>query len=98
MQIIADVTGRKVESVTHPQEAGAVGVALTAAVGLGLYPDFQSLTKIVQVERDFEPQGCNAECYERLYRAYRKLYGRLRGLYREVNEERFRRCKEEMKP
>jgi xylulokinase len=94
LQIIADVTGRRVESVAHPQEAGAVGIALTAAVGLGLYPDFQSLKKIVRVERHFEPQACNAECYEGLYRAYRKLYGRLRSLYREVNEERFRECRQ----
>ncbi|MBC7261512.1 MAG: hypothetical protein H5T63_05820, partial [Chloroflexi bacterium] len=36
MQIIADVTGRRVETVANPQEAGAVGAALTAAVGLGL--------------------------------------------------------------
>jgi len=98
MQIIADVTGRRVESVAHPQEAGAVGVALTAAVGLGLYPDFQSLKKIVRVERDFEPQACNADCYDDLYRAYRKLYGCLRGLYREVNEARFRKCRADGAP
>jgi xylulokinase len=98
MQIIADVTGRRVESVAHPLEAGAAGIALTAAIGLGLYPDFQSLKKIVRVEREFEPQACNAECYEGLYRAYRKLYGRLRSLYREVNEERFRRSREAASP
>jgi len=98
MQIIADVTGRRVESVAHPQEAGAVGIALTAAVGLGLYSDFGALRKIVRVEREFEPQACNAECYESLYRAYRQLYGHLRGLYREVNEERFRKCREVTPP
>jgi sugar (pentulose or hexulose) kinase len=79
-------------------EAGAVGIALTAATGLGLYPDFESLRGIVRVERRFEPQACNAECYADLYRAYRKLYGRLRGLYREVNEERFRACREAASP
>ncbi len=93
MQIIADVTGRRVESVAHPLEAGAVGIALTAAVGLGLYPDFETLRKVVRVEREFEPQAGNAECYETLYRAYRRLYDRLRGLYHEVNEERFRKCR-----
>jgi xylulokinase len=98
MQIIADVTGRRVESVAHPQEAGAVGIALTAAVGLGVYPDFESLKKIVRVEREFEPQACNAECYESLYRTYRRLYGCLRGLYREVNEERFRKGRESPPP
>ena len=90
MQIIADVTGRKVEVVVRPQEAGAVGMALTAAVGLGLYPDFQSLKRVVKVERQFEPQERNAETYNVLYRAYQRLYSSLRDLYRDVNEVRFR--------
>jgi xylulokinase len=94
MQIVADVTGRWVEAVANPLEAGAVGIALTAAVGLGLYPDFEALKKIVRVERQFEPQACNAECYENLYLIYKRLYRSLRGLYRQVNEERFSKCRE----
>nr|HID13311.1 hypothetical protein [Anaerolineae bacterium] len=90
MQIIADVTGRRVETVVNPQEAGAVGAALTAAVGLGLYPDFEALKKVVRVEREFEPQPGNAEVYDVLFRAYKRLYRSLRDLYREVNRVRFR--------
>ena len=70
-----------------------IAAGVTAAVGLGLFPDFETLRKIVRVEREFEPQACNAECYDTLYRAYRRLYDQLRGLYREVNEERFRKCR-----
>jgi xylulokinase len=90
MQIIADVTGRRVETVANPQEAGAVGAALTAAVGLGLYSNFEELRKVVRVEQEFEPQAANAEVYGVLYQAYQRLYHSLRGLYREVNEVRFR--------
>jgi len=89
MQIIADVTGRVVETIANPQEAGAVGAALTAAVGLGLYPSFEALRDVVQVEREFHPQSEHAPVYDVLYRAYQSLYRRLRGLYREVNEVRF---------
>jgi len=89
MQIIADVTGRRVESVAHPLEAGAVGIALTTAVGLGLHPDFEALKNIVRVEHEFEPQATNADCYESLYRVYKRLYDCLHDLYREVNRERF---------
>jgi sugar (pentulose or hexulose) kinase len=67
-----------------------VGDALTAAVGLGLYPGFEALRDVVQVEHEFQPQAENAEVYGVLYRAYQSLYRRLRGLYREVNEVRFR--------
>ncbi len=89
MQIIADVTGRRVETVANPREAGAVGMALTAGVGLGLYPDFESLRKVVRVEREFDPRPENAGTYDLLYQAYRRLYFSLRGLYREVNQVRF---------
>ncbi len=91
MQIIADVTGRRVETVVNPQEAGAVGAALTAGIGLGLYPDFESLKGVVRVQHTFEPDPANAETYEILYRAYRRIYDALRDLYRDVNEVRFRR-------
>ncbi|MBL7065233.1 MAG: FGGY-family carbohydrate kinase [Anaerolineae bacterium] len=94
MQIVADVTGRRVETVANPQEAGAVGAALTAAVGLGLYSGFEALKKVVYVEREFEPQAGNAKVYDVLYRAYHRIYDSLRGLYREVNEVRFREFQE----
>jgi xylulokinase len=93
MQIIADVMGRRVETVANPQEAGAVGAALTAAVGLGLYPGFESLRDVIQVGQQFEPQPANAEVYKVLYGAYQRLYSSLRGLYHDVNQVRFRVCK-----
>ena len=89
MQIIADVTGRRVETVANPLEAGAVGIALTAAVGLGAYPDHIALKKIIQIGRVFDPQKENTECYDELFQTYRQLYSSLRGLYRQVNEKRF---------
>lgn len=94
MQIIADITARRVQTVAQPQEAGAVGAALTAAVGLDIYPDFETLKQVIGVEREFEPQACNTQIYDSLYEAYRRLYGRLRGLYHKVNEVRFRECVE----
>jgi xylulokinase len=96
MQIIADATGRRVETVANPQEAGAVGAALAAAVGMGLYPDFESLKPVIRVEREFEPQASNAEVYDLLYRAYRRIYGCLRDLYRDVNQVRFREERREV--
>jgi len=96
MQIIADATGRRVETVANPQEAGAVGAALAAAVGMGLYPDFESLKPVIRVEREFDPQPSNAEVYDLLYSAYRRIYGCLRDLYWDVNRVRFREERREM--
>jgi len=89
MQIIADVTGCRVETVSYPQEAGAVGAALIAAVGLGIYPGFASLKSVVAVERVFEPRLENWEIYDLLFGAYKQIYQALRKVYRQVNEARF---------
>lgn len=91
MQTLADVTHRKIETVRDPQEAGAVGAALIAAVGLGIYPDFESLKKVVKVDKVFEPRMQNREIYDSLYRAYQDVYHNLRHLYRKLNKPRFDR-------
>ncbi len=88
MQIIADVTGKKIEPVFNPQEAGAVGVAMAAAVGLGIYKDFESLKKVVSVECTFEPQPKNREVYDFLYRSFKELYPSLKRFYEGINKQR----------
>jgi len=92
MQILADITHRKIETVCEPQEAGAVGAALVAAVGMGIYPDFESLRKVVKVDSVHEPQPGNAEIYDSLFQCYQDVYRNLRGFYRKLNKERFDRC------
>ena len=90
MHILADVTHKKVETVHDPQEAGAVGVALVAAVGLGVYPDFESLKKVVRIDKTFEPDEKNEETYDFLFQSYKEVYSNLRGLYGKLNKRRFR--------
>ena len=88
MQILADLTQRKVETVRYPVEAGAIGAALVAAVGLGVYPDFEALKKVVKVEKTFEPQKENSEIYDSLFHSYQEAYQSLRGFYKRLNERR----------
>jgi len=88
MQILADVTNRRVEAVQDPQEAGAVGAALVAAVGLGIYPGFEALKNVVRVARVYEPGEDNREVYDSLFRSYRESYGSLKRFYRRLNEKR----------
>jgi xylulokinase len=92
MQILADITHRKIETVCDPQEAGAVGAALVAAVGMGLYPDFESLRKVVKVDSIYEPRLGNSEIYDSLYHHYRQIYRNLRGFYRRLNKARLETC------
>ncbi len=89
MQIVADVTGRSVETVANPLEAGAVGMGLVASVGLGLHSEMAALRKIVRMEQVFEPDLEKADVYQPLFEAYKEIYKSLRKLYRTVNQERF---------
>jgi xylulokinase len=88
MQIIADVTGRRVETVNNPQEAGAVGIAMAAAVGLGIYKDFDSLKKVVTVDKTFEPDPKNRAIYDLLFNGFKELYVDLKSFYFKLNKQR----------
>ncbi len=86
MQIMADVTNRRVETPAHPQEMGAVGSALIAAIGLGIHPNFESLKQVVQVEKEYSPRSEHRAIYDSMFDDYKDLYQQLKGLYRRVNE------------
>jgi xylulokinase len=88
MQILSDVTFRRIEIVRDPQEAGAVGAALIAAIGLGIYPGFEALKDVVKVERILDPQEENRRVYDLLFRSYQDTYRSLRSFYKRLNKDR----------
>ncbi len=90
MQILADVTQRRLEKVSECQMCGAVGAAFIAAVGLGIYPDIAAAARNIRVEKTFSPRPENREIYDRLFKTYRLIYKNLKNLYHEVNSERER--------
>ena len=59
-----------------------------SAVGLGLYPDFETAVKgMTRIGQVFEPDPGNREIYDALYeRVYRQMYRRLRPLYEEIRD------------
>lgn len=85
MQIFADVTGRRIEAVAKPQDAGAIGAALTVPLALGIYKDFEDLKSAVRVARSFEPDPANAETYDAAFESFKYLYERLSPAYRRMN-------------
>jgi len=85
MQIIADVTGKRIEVVANPQEAGAIGAACIAAVGLGIYPDFEALKTVVRAAHSHEPRSAYASTYDTLFSQFKQVYTRLRPVYDRLN-------------
>ncbi|MBI4730048.1 MAG: FGGY-family carbohydrate kinase [Acidobacteria bacterium] len=90
MRILSDVTGRPVETVRNPLEVGAVGAALTAAVGLGMHPDFESLRRVVLPAAVYRPRAENRATYDFLFGVYKDTYRSLKGLYHRIGQRRAR--------
>jgi xylulokinase len=84
VQIISDVTGRPVRVVRNHLEAGAAGAALAVAVGLGIYPDMDSVDELVKIRREVQPNSSRQKRYDGLYRTYRELYDVLVPVHRRL--------------
>jgi xylulokinase len=84
-QIISDVLGRALHVVTHPLEAGAVGAALTVAVGMGVYPNVECLDELVGIDGVVEPRSEFAGRYDALYKEYRDIYLSLAPINRRLH-------------
>lgn len=83
MQIKADVTGRQIE-VASADTATALGAALLAGVGTGLYADFEdAVRRTVHVKKRWEPCETRQSAYEAGYRTYRALYENLKKMMSE---------------
>ncbi len=73
-QILADITGRTVETVPNTKDVGAIGAAMLVAVGSGAVRDLETAGALVRPERRYEPNRNNRPVYERNYRVFRRLY------------------------
>ena len=73
-QILADVLGRKLETVDNPQNVGAVGAAITAAAGLGIIDGIAQAEKLVTISHTYTPYGCNRKVYDAGFIVYKNLY------------------------
>lgn len=73
-QIVADVTGKPVK-VPVVKEATALGAAILAGVGVGLYPSLEeAVAQTVQWDRTFTPDAANRAVYDALYENWKQLY------------------------
>lgn len=73
-QILADILELPVR-VPKVKEATALGAAILAGVGVGIYQDAASAAAgMVQIEREYQPNPQNKAVYEQLYQNWRKVY------------------------
>ena len=84
-QILADITGRTVETVDSPQNVGAVGAAVVMAVGLGVLDDISQAKKLIPAKKTFRPNPANKEVYDRNYAVYKTLYKNNKEAFKALN-------------
>ena len=85
MQLTADIFGLPAVK-PHVYEASGLGAAIDGAVGLKLYPDFDSAVKgMTRIGKTYEPDSKAHAIYDELYtKVYSKMYSRLKPLYEDI--------------
>ena len=73
-QMLADVTGRTIETVGNAQEVGAIGTALVVAAGIRGEDVLALSRRLVKARETYVPKPGNQEVYERNYQVFKKLY------------------------
>lgn len=83
-QMLADTYNCAVRTVAS-KEGPALGVAILAGVGAGLYPSVQEgCRRVIRLNAPQEPIKENVPKYEAFYRMYTKLYPALKDCYKEL--------------
>ena len=73
-QMLADITGRKIETIDHTQEVGAMGAALVVTAGIKGLDVMDLSSRLVKPNHTYIPDDASKTVYERNYRVFRKLY------------------------
>ena len=70
-QMLADITGRTIETIDHTQEVGAMGAALVVSAGIKGLDVMELSRQLIKPNHTYVPNDQNKAVYERNYRGYR---------------------------
>lgn len=72
-QIFADVYGKNILETNIGQDAGSLGAAAVAAVGVGLWPDFQFVKDLHHLKSKIAPKREHQAAYLPLYELFKRM-------------------------
>jgi len=84
-QIVADCTGRVVETVASPQNAGSLGAAAVAAVGCGVIDSLAQAKAIIPAVKTYQPNPQHKAQYDKYFAVYTQLHKANKALFEELN-------------
>ncbi len=73
-QILADCTGKVIETVETPQNVGAMGATVLIAVGMGMCDSIEDAKKLIPVSKTFIPDENKKQVYDKYYEVFKQLY------------------------
>ena len=83
-QMLSDLYDCQVKTV-HQSEGPALGVAILAGVGCGIYESVEkACEQLISVNKCSEPAGENVKKYYEYHQLYKRLYGNLKESYKEL--------------
>jgi xylulokinase len=86
-QMLADITGRTIETVNNSQEVGAIGTALVVAAGIKGVDVLELSRQLVKANHAYIPNPENKAIYERNYKVFKRLYKSNSANYKALNNE-----------
>lgn len=84
-QILADVLGRKVETVKMPQNVGAVGAAVIVAIGIGIIDSLAVADNFIPALNEYQPNLKNKKIYDTMYKVFKNIYTSNKANYALLN-------------
>jgi xylulokinase len=84
-QILADLTGRIIETVDSPQNVGSVGAAAVAGVGLGVIRNLEQVRDIIPAVKTYCPNQSVKPVYDKNFSVFKKLYQANRNGFKAIN-------------
>ena len=85
-QMLADITGRTIETVSNTQEVGAIGTAIVVAAGIRGGDVLELSRRLVKVDCVYAPDPRNKAVYDRNYKVFKRLYKANAASFRELNQ------------
>lgn len=84
-QMMADILGKRIETVPEPLDVGAVGAALVVSAGINGDNVLDLAKRIIKADHVYTPNPQNAEIYRRNYEVFKRLYSSNKKNFRNLN-------------
>jgi len=81
LQMMADIYDVRVQRPNFLEEATSMGAAIVGGVGVGLFPDFETIHRFIRIEETLEPNRENQTHYATMKPLFDKAYFALVDLF-----------------